>query len=92
MFKKLLRTLKIIFNENLRKQHELNELKQAQIKYLLDLHISPSTIFVYGDKIAVINWSSERIAFLMRSTQVTDSYKSFLNFFGKWRSNNFYLF
>src|SRR3989344_6526435 len=69
--------LKIIFNEDIRKQKRGEELKLCQIKYLPKSYISPSTTYIYGDKIAIINWSSEPIAFLMRSKPVADSYKSF---------------
>lgn len=75
--------LKIIFNEEVRKQKRKEELKSCQIKYLPKSYISPSTTYIYGDKIAIINWSADPMAFLMRSKQVANSYRSFFNILWK---------
>lgn len=76
--------LKIIFSEEIKKQKREKELKLSKIKYLPDSYITPSTTFVYGDKVAIINWSVEPMAFLMRSKQVADSYKSFFDVLWKF--------
>jgi len=73
--------LKIIFKEEVRKQNR--KLKLCKIKYLPDSYITPSTTYIYGDKIVIINWSIEPIAFLMRSKQVADSYRSFFDILWK---------
>ncbi|MBS3169697.1 hypothetical protein J4210_04380 [Candidatus Woesearchaeota archaeon] len=39
------------------------------------------------DKVAIINWSSDPIAFLMRSKQVADSYRSFFDIL--WKTATF---
>lgn len=75
--------LKIIFNEEVRKQKREEELKLCQIKYLPNSYISPSTTYVYGDKVAIINWSSDPIAFLIRSKEVAQSYKQFFTILWK---------
>ena len=75
--------LKIIFKEVVRKQKREEELKLCQIKYLPKSYLSPSTTYIYGDKVAIINWSSDPIAFLMRSKQVADSYRSFFDILWK---------
>ncbi len=69
--------LKILFKEEIRKKHREKELKLAKIKYLPGTYATPSTTFIYGDKVAIINWSTEPMAFLMRSKQVANSYKGF---------------
>ncbi len=71
--------LKIIFNDDIRTQKREEELKLCKIKYLPNSYISPSTTFIYGDKVAIINWSAEPMAFVMRSKQVADSYRSFFD-------------
>ncbi|MCK4589979.1 MAG: hypothetical protein KAT77_06045 [Nanoarchaeota archaeon] len=78
--------LKIIFNDEVRKQKREKELKLCKIKYLPNSYISPSTTFIYGDRVAIINWSSDPMAFLMRSKQVADSYKSFFDIL--WKTAN----
>lgn len=79
--------MKIIFNENIRKEKREKELKVSQIKYLPDLYATPSTTILYSDKIVVILWSSEPMAFLMRSKQVADSYNSFFELLWKIAKN-----
>lgn len=69
--------MKIIFGESLRKEKREKELKLAEIRYLPKEFITPSTTYVYGDKIVVILWSNEPMAFLMKSKEVADSYRTF---------------
>jgi sugar-specific transcriptional regulator TrmB len=79
--------LKIIFNDEVRKQKRETELKLCRIRYLPDSYLSPSTTFIYGDKVVIINWSPDPVAFLMRSRQVADSYKSFFEILWKTTKN-----
>ncbi len=76
--------LQIIYKEKVRGERREKELKICQIKYLPGSYISPSTTYIYGDKIAIIIWSPEPIAFLIKSKQVSDSYKSFFEIL--WRT------
>ena len=78
--------LKIIFNEKIRKEKREKTLKLSKIKYLPESYITPSTTYIYSDKIAIILWSEEPMAFLMRSKQVADSYRSFFNIL--WKTAN----
>jgi sugar-specific transcriptional regulator TrmB len=75
--------LKIIYDTKFKKIERAKELKLCETKYLPSTHISPSTTYIYGDKIAIINWSDEPMAFLMRSKQVADSYKTFFDILWK---------
>lgn len=75
--------LKIIYNEEIRAQKREKELKLVQIKYLPQSYITPSTTHIYGDKVVIINWSVEPIAFLMRSKQTADSYRNFFQLLWK---------
>ncbi len=72
--------LKIMFNENIRKQHREKELKLCKIKYVPEYYLTPSTTFIYGNKVVIINWSVEPMAFLIRSKQVAQSYRSFFEY------------
>ena len=69
--------LKIIYDESVRKQKREKELKLVEIKYLPETNITPSTTIIYGNKVAVIMWSDTPMAFLMRSQNVSDSYRNF---------------
>lgn len=74
---KLKISLKIIFSEDLKSQSREKELKFSDIKYIPKNYLTPSTTFIYGDKVAIINWSDEPMAFLMRSKSVANSYRTF---------------
>ncbi len=69
--------LKIIFNEKIRKERREKELKQTQIRYLPESFITPSTTYIYADKVIIIMWSNEPLAFMIKSKSVADSYKAF---------------
>ena len=75
--------LKVIFNEKVRKEKREGELKLCEIKYLPESYITPSTTYIYGNKIAIILWSEEPLVFLMKSKQVADSYKIFFDILWK---------
>ncbi|MBS3165517.1 helix-turn-helix domain-containing protein [Candidatus Woesearchaeota archaeon] len=69
--------LKIIYANDVRKEHRENELKSSEIRYLPEKLIIPSTTYIYGDKVVIINWSIEPISFSIRSREVADSYRVF---------------
>ena len=68
--------LKIIYSESL---YGKRDLKLAKIRYVPDINIVASTTLVYSDKVCIIVWSDEPMAFLVRSKNVSDSYISFFD-------------
>ncbi|MBS3116021.1 hypothetical protein J4421_00325 [Candidatus Woesearchaeota archaeon] len=77
-------SLKIIYNEHLRVQQRERELSKAEIHYLPKEYITPSTTYIWSNSVAVIQWSSEPMAFVIKSKSIADSYKSFFNVL--WKS------
>ncbi len=75
--------LKIIYSESIREEKREKELKLAEIRYILNTNITPSTTMIYGDKVVVIMWSENPLAFLMKSKNVSDSYGDFFNMLWK---------
>lgn len=75
--------LKIIFSDKIRKEKREEELKLASIRYLSDTYTTPSTIYVYADRVATIIWSDEPMAFLMKSKKVADSYRTYFELMWK---------
>ena len=75
--------LKIIYDESVRKEKREQELKLAKVKYLPETNITPSTTIIYGDKVGIIMWSDIPMAFLMRSQNVSDSYRNFFDILWK---------
>lgn len=74
-------SLRIIFSEDIRKEKREKELKLAKIRYIRQPMATPSTTFIYSDKIAIIMWSETPLAFLMKSNTVFESHKHFFNIF-----------
>ena len=75
--------LKIIFTEALRKTRE-SALEKIQLRYLPESYITPSTTYIYGDKIVILVWSPEPLAFMIRSKEVAESYREFFGVL--WRT------
>jgi sugar-specific transcriptional regulator TrmB len=72
-------TLHIIYSASTRKEQREKELALSEIKYIENANVTPSTTFIYGDKVAIIMWSEVPLAFLMRSQNVADSYRNFFD-------------
>ena len=75
--------LKILFEEHLRVEKRARELLLAEIKYLPQSYLTPSTTYIFGDNVAIVMWSAEPMAFLLRSKQVAESYKTFFDLLWK---------
>jgi HTH-type transcriptional regulator, sugar sensing transcriptional regulator len=71
--------MKIIYNKQIKQQKRDKELKNAQIKYVLKEYLTPSTTYVYGNRVAIITWSNKPMAFLIISEEIAQSYKNFFN-------------
>lgn len=71
--------IKIIFNEKLRKIKSKAKFPLSQIRFNSNLNETPSTTWLYGDKVALIVWSEQTIVSLIRSKEVSKSYKQFFN-------------
>lgn len=75
--------LKIIYEESVRKEEREKALSLAKIKYSPNSSLNPSTTYIYGDKIAIIQWSDELFVFVMRSENVAESHRHFFNILWK---------
>lgn len=67
--------LKIIFNQRLTKQRQ--SLPRAKVKFLSESYINPATTLVYADTVAIIIWEPNPQAFVIKSKQVSQSYRNF---------------
>ena len=56
------------------------KLAYSNFRYIPDEFTSPTTIFVYGNKTAIIVWSETPIATLIFSKEVSKSYKNYFEF------------
>ncbi len=86
MFQKRKKELKIkakvILNKSAKKSESVQK-AHSQFKFIPDEYTSPTTTFVYDDKVAVIIWSETPIATVITSKDVAKSYKSYFELLWK---------
>ncbi|HIH32158.1 TPA: hypothetical protein HA235_05610 [Candidatus Woesearchaeota archaeon] len=69
--------MKILFNNSIRKERREKDLKLSEIRYLSDKYLTPSTTYIYNDKVVIISWGEEPIAFMIKSEEIAGSYRQF---------------
>ncbi len=63
------------------KQNDIpKQLKHYQVKTLPEQVTSPSVIFIYGNKVAMIIWKKEIIINVIESKEVVDHYKKYFDY------------
>ncbi|MEK7549303.1 MAG: helix-turn-helix domain-containing protein [Patescibacteria group bacterium] len=80
--------LKVLFNdtEDARKRAEVfSKIPLIEAKYLLETHQSPTTIYIYGKKTAIIMWLAigKPFAILVESEEISGSFRSYFNLLWK---------
>ena len=53
------------------------------MRFNASLYDTPASTWIYGDKVAIVVWSEPIIATLIRSKEVSKSYKQFFEFLWK---------
>ncbi len=71
--------MKIIYNEKIRAKKSKAKFPVMKMRFNSNIHDTPATTWIYGDKTAIIVWSDQPIATLIRSKDVADSYRQFFN-------------
>ncbi len=69
---------RILFEKNIRK--EKLKIPFSQIRYLPDESSGPTATNIYGDKVALIIWSENPYAILIKDKDVADSYRKHFEF------------
>lgn len=69
--------IKIIYNEKARTKKSNMQFPLLERRFNPGIYNTPATTWVYGDKIAIIVWSEQPLATLIRSKEVASSYKQF---------------
>lgn len=77
--------LKIIYNEKIRAKKSKANFPILHMRFNSQVYDTPATTWIYGDKVAIIVWSHQPIATLMRSKDVADSYRQFFSIL--WNSS-----
>ncbi|MFC1723801.1 TrmB family transcriptional regulator [Nanoarchaeota archaeon] len=76
-------SIKIIYAEKVRKARRHEELKRIMIKFLPDEFETPANTWIFGDKVAIVVWSEQPIATVIRSKEVAKAYRT--NFKLLWK-------
>ena len=71
--------IKIIHSEKVRKWRKKHPIEFADVKFISELYDSPSTTFIYGNKVAIIMWIVPPIGVLIDSKELSKSYFNFFN-------------
>jgi len=71
--------MKIIRSESTRGAAWSKKISHWEERFLPDIYTTPSTTYIYGDKVAIIVWSPDPMAFLVRSKTVAYSYRKYFD-------------
>ena len=75
--------VKVIFNEKFRKKKSKMNYPLLTKRFNSTVQETPSTTWVYGDKVAIIVWSEQPLATVIRSKEVAHSYRQFFEIMWK---------
>ncbi|MEK6845347.1 MAG: helix-turn-helix domain-containing protein [Nanoarchaeota archaeon] len=73
---------RIILNESSRKSESVQQ-AHAKFRFIPNEYSTPTTTFIYGNKIAIIVWSETPVATVISSKEVAKSYKSYFELLWK---------
>ena len=76
---------KVILSQNSKRTEQV-KFSFAKFKYIPEEFASPTTTFVYGNKVAIIIWGENPIATLITSKEVASSYKKYFELLWKQAS------
>lgn len=64
---------------------EFSQYPLTEVKYLPKTHQSPTTVYVYGDKTAILMWLTENkpFAILIENEEIADSFRSYFHLLWK---------
>ena len=76
--------LKIIYHEEAKSFiQQTKKLPLTEMKVLPKSYITPAAVNIYGDKTATIVWTEKPIAFVVKSKEYSDSFRSYFNLLWK---------
>lgn len=80
---KLRISLRIIYNEKVKKIKIAEKLKLTEMRFLPKDYDFPSTILIYGNKVVTIAWSELPVGFMIKSPEVVKSNNNFFKILWK---------
>jgi len=71
--------VKIVFDESARNNSYIKSIPKSEIRFIPKEYSSPAAINVYGDNVAIILWSEEPIAILIKNKEIAVGYRNYFN-------------
>ncbi|MBS3136584.1 hypothetical protein J4401_06550 [Candidatus Woesearchaeota archaeon] len=71
--------MKIIHSEIIREWRRKNPIAFADVRFISRFYDSPSTTFIYGNKIAIVMWTVPPIGIMISSKEISRSYSNFFD-------------
>ena len=79
--------LRLLWSEKLRnKKDEIKDFKLIELKFLPDEFDNPAPVMIFKNKVAITVWSEQPIATLIRSKEVSQSFKKYFELL--WKLSN----
>ena len=69
----------MFFPEELKKEKSKSNFPESEIRFNNNIYDVLATTWIFGDKFAIIVWSEQPIATLIRSKEVASSYRQFFD-------------
>lgn len=74
---------RIIYDESIRSMHREKDQRYCEIKYIKYSYNTPSTTYIYGEKVVIVIWTEEPMAFMIKSKEAAESYRQFFEILWK---------
>jgi len=81
--KKLGISIRIIYNEKIRHKRHEKMFGLTKMRFISREYDTPATTWIYGDNVAIIVWSDPIIATVIKSREVSGSYRNFFEILWK---------
>jgi sugar-specific transcriptional regulator TrmB len=75
--------VKIIFDESVKDSPYVRSIPLSEIRYIPKEYSSPAAINIYGDFVAIILWSEEPVAILIKNKDIADGYRNYFSLLWK---------
>ena len=72
-------SVKIVFDESNRTNPYIKTIPLADIRYIPKEFSSPAAINIYGDNVAIILWSEDPIAVLIKNSEIAKGYRNYFS-------------
>jgi len=72
--------IKMIFGESARKNKELRKIPLSEIRFIKKSEQGNMSTYIYGSNAAIVVWSEEPTAILIREKAVADGFRSYFDF------------